>query len=487
MSPHLIVMLTYDDLTAPNAAEIFQQCKDSPAHYWGFKEQPLPLDEMRALYRQMKDCGKTTCLEVVAYTEEEGMEAAHMAVECQCDILMGTTFTDNINAYCQEHGIKYMPFVGLVSGRPSTLDGDIRAMVGEAQHYIECGAYGIDLLAYRYTGDTEALIHSLCSQVDAPVCVAGSIDSYEKLDIIDTAGAWAFTIGGAFFNQRFGNTFPEQIDNVFRYLQRKEETCCDTKVTEDETERNILTVEICDSSRERHANKDTSPSSHSNDSVVDYYDTIADQYDDSRFGNSYGHFIDYEERRILDQLIDTAHGTQRLEMACGTGRLTNYATHALDASNEMMKHARRRHQNVDFRQASATDTGFDDNMFDTVYAFHLMMHLDTNVISDIINEAYRILKPGGCLIFDIPSQQRRRLLRHKQSSWHGATTLKVKDVKTMTAGRFSLSSTHGIMLLPVHKLPTSLRKPLRRTDYTLANSFLKPYSSYIVLKLVKKN
>ena len=126
-----------------------------------------------------------------------------------------------------------------------------------------------------------------------------------------------------------------------------------------------------------------------NKEVVDYYDSIADQYDKDRFDNSYGRFIDYEERRALDVLIDRSPGSNRLEMACGTGRLTHYATHALDASEEMMKHARERHPDVLFRHASADDTGFDDGMFDLVFAFHLMMHLDISVIRDIIREAYR--------------------------------------------------------------------------------------------------
>ena len=37
--------------------------------------------------------------------------------------------------------------------------------------------------------------------------------------------------------------------------------------------------------------------------VVAYYDDIADTYDESRFGNSYGEFIDAEERMILDQVF----------------------------------------------------------------------------------------------------------------------------------------------------------------------------------------
>ena len=39
------------------------------------------------------------------------------------------------------------------------------------------------------------------------------------------------------------------------------------------------------------------------DEVVNYYDSIASSYDESRFNNSYGRFIDAQERRVKDQLI----------------------------------------------------------------------------------------------------------------------------------------------------------------------------------------
>lgn len=42
-------MLTHNDLTVLNAAEIFDQCKNSKAQYWGFKEESLPLEEMKSL------------------------------------------------------------------------------------------------------------------------------------------------------------------------------------------------------------------------------------------------------------------------------------------------------------------------------------------------------------------------------------------------------------------------------------------------------
>lgn len=222
MKPELIVMLTHNDFTVMNAAEIFEECKASKAQCWGFKEHPLPLEDMKRLYARMKECGKTTFLEVVAYTEAEGQEGARTAVECGCDVLMGTIFHDSINAYCKEHGMRYMPFVGQITGRPSILEGSIEDMVAEAESLKAKGVYGIDLLGYRYNADAEQLISALITKTDLPVCVAGSIDSYERLQFIKDVQPWAFTIGSAFFEHQFGDSIDEQIDRVCDFISSTE-------------------------------------------------------------------------------------------------------------------------------------------------------------------------------------------------------------------------------------------------------------------------
>ena len=217
---NLIVMLTHNDKTVENAYEIFDKCKDSKATCFGFKEEPLCTDEMKKLYKYMKDCGKTTFLEVVEYSEEKGLEGAKMAVECGCDILMGTMYYDSINEYCKKHNLKYMPFVGKVLDRPSILEGDINHMISEANEYLKKGVYGFDLLGYRYTGDATKLNKEFVKNVDAPICIAGSINSFERLDELKDASPWAFTIGGAFFENKFGTDFGDQINKVCTYIEK---------------------------------------------------------------------------------------------------------------------------------------------------------------------------------------------------------------------------------------------------------------------------
>ena len=216
---NLVVMLTYNDKTVKNAYEIFEKCKDSKAKFFGFKEEPLPLEQMKELYAHMKKSGKETFLEVVAYTEEEGLSGAKMAFECGCDYLMGTMYYDSINSFCKENNIKYMPFVGKVTKRPSVLEGDIDAIINEANNLLKKGVYGFDLLGYRYTGDAAKLNKRFVSEVMAPVCIAGSINSFTRLDELKSAKPWSFTIGGAFFENKFGENFEEQINIVCDYIK----------------------------------------------------------------------------------------------------------------------------------------------------------------------------------------------------------------------------------------------------------------------------
>lgn len=219
-NPQLIVMLTHNDRTVKNAFEIFDSCKDSKAKLWGFKEEGLPLPEMKKLCDYMKKCGKTTFLEVVAYNEKDCLAGAKMAVDCGFDILMGTIFFDSINEFCKKNNLRYMPFVGKITGRPSILEGSIDGMIEQANGLLKKGVYGFDLLGYRYTGDAVELNKRFVAGVKAPVCLAGSVDSYKRLDEVKDAASWTFTIGSAFFENKFDGTFAEQINKVVEYMEK---------------------------------------------------------------------------------------------------------------------------------------------------------------------------------------------------------------------------------------------------------------------------
>ncbi|MDR2940625.1 MAG: hypothetical protein LBV08_09950, partial [Clostridiales bacterium] len=56
------------------------------------------------------------------------------------------------------------------------------------------------------------------SDVGAPVCIAGSVNSYQRLDELKEFAPWAFTIGSAFIENKFEGTIGKQIDQVCEYM-----------------------------------------------------------------------------------------------------------------------------------------------------------------------------------------------------------------------------------------------------------------------------
>ena len=226
MKPEFILMLTYNDSTVKEALQIFRECRDAPVAHWGFKDVGLPPDEMKALVREMKEAGKTTYLEVVSLSGEEGLRGAQLAVEAGFDILMGTVFFDSILDFLKDKPIQYYPFPGHIYGHPSILDGTIEEIVNHARFLESKGVQGMDLLSYRYTGDAPQLLREVVKATSLPIVSAGSIESYKRLAEVWQAGAWGFTIGSALFDKKFvlDGSFLENTLAVCEWLEKTEKS-----------------------------------------------------------------------------------------------------------------------------------------------------------------------------------------------------------------------------------------------------------------------
>lgn len=222
MLDKMIVMLTNNDFTVKDAKACFLACKNLPIVNWGFKEEGIPFEEMVELNNLMHEAGKTTWLEVVAYTEEECMAGAKMAVDAGFDNLCGTIFFESVNEYCKANNISYNPFVGTVVDRPSNLHGSVEMMLEQAEQYKAAGAQGLDLLGYRWRdGDPEVMIREFLAKTPLPTCVAGSIGSEARLDTVRDFDPAYFTMGSALFNGNFvkDGTFAENLCYVAGYLK----------------------------------------------------------------------------------------------------------------------------------------------------------------------------------------------------------------------------------------------------------------------------
>jgi len=218
--PELIVMLTHHDQTVHNALELFEGLRDCPITHWGFKDVGLAPDEMKAVVAAMKAAGKTTFLEVVSLSEEEGLRGAQLAVELGFDILMGTVFFPSISAYLKDKPVRYYPFPGHVHSHPSILDGTIDEIVAHARQLEAQGVHGLDLLTYRYDGEAARLLQLVVEATHIPIVSAGSIATFERINEVWDSGAWGFTIGSAFFERQFvpDGSFEENVLAVCNWL-----------------------------------------------------------------------------------------------------------------------------------------------------------------------------------------------------------------------------------------------------------------------------
>lgn len=223
------------------------------------------------------------------------------------------------------------------------------------------------------------------------------------------------------------------------------------------------------------------------EAVYDYYQKLAGDYDEDRFENSYGRYIHKQEETILSRYTSNNNESfKTLSLGCGTGRFMEYATYGLDRAPNMVEVARKKYPEKSFVVSDATRTEFEDDEFDMLFSFHLFMHLDRDKCKDIIHEAYRITRPGGKFIFDVPSAKRRNLTNHKQEGWHGATHFSIDELQNEYFGEWKMICYKGVLFFPIHRVHSFLRNHMEMVDTFLCSSWMREYASYLVVVLEKK-
>ncbi len=217
-----------------------------------------------------------------------------------------------------------------------------------------------------------------------------------------------------------------------------------------------------------------------------YYNDLAYTYDEDRFNNTYGKYIHQQETLILQKLIKHSDDSRILDLACGTGRLSNFATDGSDLCENMINIAEKKYPNKIFRVEDATKSGWPENTFQTVFSFHMFMHLDIDKTSEMFQSISRLLKSGGRLIFDVPSSQRRKLSFRKQDGWHGNNAFTKKQILSLLGDEWELLSSEGILFFPIHRIPKKVRRYFSAMDSFFCSSFLKDFASYTVYEVQKK-
>jgi hypothetical protein len=192
-----IFMLTRDDVTLPDAREVYASIAGTGVTHIGCKDVGLPREQLAEFIDEIRANGHTSYLEVVSETEEATLNSARVAAEIRPDYLIGGTLIEPVQEILSGTGVRFFPYVGQIIGHPCLLRGSLDEIVADTQRAASLGVDGINLLAYRYDGDIEALVRAVVGASELPVICAGSVDSVERIQALDGAGAWAFTIGTA--------------------------------------------------------------------------------------------------------------------------------------------------------------------------------------------------------------------------------------------------------------------------------------------------
>lgn len=220
MGLRFIFMLTRNDRTVEDAAQQLQTALGLGVRHIGFKDIGLPIPQLKALNGAIKAGGATSYLEVVSLDRQSEIASASAAIEIGVDVLLGGTRAEDVLPVIAGSPLQYCPFPGRIVGHPSVLEGSIEEIVESAKALAaRDGVHGLDLLAYRSTGDVPALMKAVCAAVSKPVYIAGSIDTPERITIVKQAGAAGFTIGTAALDGKYpadSKSVPDQLSAIIR-------------------------------------------------------------------------------------------------------------------------------------------------------------------------------------------------------------------------------------------------------------------------------
>jgi hypothetical protein len=199
-----VFMLTHDDATVPGAADVARRLAPLEIPVVGFKDVGLTPRRLKEVVAVLRDQDREIALEVVNPDPDEELRAVELGLELGVDLLLGGTQLDAALERIGAADVRYCPFPGRIVGHPSVLEGSHDEIVA---HAVELAAHdrvwGLDLLAYRFGGDADALMRETVAAVAKPVIVAGSVADTGRIHTIAAAGAWGFTVGSAAFEGRF--------------------------------------------------------------------------------------------------------------------------------------------------------------------------------------------------------------------------------------------------------------------------------------------
>ena len=107
----------------------------------------------------------------------------------------------------------------------------------------------------------------------------------------------------------------------------------------------------------------------------------------------------------LDKVNLSKSPNQILDVGCGLGmtsamikeRFPSAKVTGINISEAQIAYAKSQYETIDFEVMNATQLDFPENTFDVIFSVEAAFHFDTR--KQFLEEAFKVLKPGGQLIF----------------------------------------------------------------------------------------
>jgi hypothetical protein len=200
-----IFMLTRSDRTVEDCLTVFDEIAPLNLKHVGFKDVGVPPATLRQLTDAIRATGAVSYMEVVSTSPEAALNSARVARDLGIDRLLGGTQVLETMGILKGSDTAYYPFPGKPVGHPTKLGGSAGDVEEHSASFMAMGCAGVDLLAYRATeAEPLDLVKAARRGLGkGTLIVAGSVSSRERIKALADAGADAFTIGSAVFDQSY--------------------------------------------------------------------------------------------------------------------------------------------------------------------------------------------------------------------------------------------------------------------------------------------
>jgi O-antigen chain-terminating methyltransferase len=114
---------------------------------------------------------------------------------------------------------------------------------------------------------------------------------------------------------------------------------------------------------------------------------------------------------LVKALTDIDSNAKILDIGCGRGEWLNLLkenkiqAEGVDLDDGMLEVARIQNLIVSKEDALEKLRNAENNEYTAITGFHIIEHLPFEYLLDVINECYRVVKPGGIIIFETPNPE----------------------------------------------------------------------------------